>query len=130
MIDQPITGPRASRQPSLFSIVTVVLNDCEGLQRTHRSLNDKTCRDFDWIVVDGGSHDGTPEYLAANQRDSAWWRSAPDRGLYDAMNIGLSAAVGEYVIFLNAGDTLAEADTLKNLAMRVTQGDRPDFMYG
>ena len=55
--------------------------------------------------MDGGSRDGTPEYLLSHRNDLAWWRSAPDRGLYDAMNIGLSAATGEYLIFLNAGDT-------------------------
>jgi putative colanic acid biosynthesis glycosyltransferase len=55
----------------LFSIITVSINDCDGLQRTHRSLASQICRDFDWIVVDGGSHDGTPEYLAAHQHDLA-----------------------------------------------------------
>ena len=65
--------------------------------------------------MDGGSRDGTLEYLLTHQRDLAWWRSAPDRGLYDAMNIGLSAATGEYLIFLNAGDTLPERGTLEHL---------------
>jgi putative colanic acid biosynthesis glycosyltransferase len=124
--------PRGSLRPSLFSIITVVLNDLGGLQRTHGSLTAQTCRDFDWIVVDGGSRDGTPEYLLSHQRDLAWWRSAPDCGLYDAMNIGLSVADGDYLIFLNAGDTLPDPDTLEHLAQTIDRerGEPPDFIYG
>jgi putative colanic acid biosynthesis glycosyltransferase len=65
----------------LFSIITVSLDNRDGLQRTHRSLTGQTCRNFDWIVVDGGSGDGTLEYLLTHQRDLVWWRSAPDHGL-------------------------------------------------
>src|SRR4051812_28888443 len=121
---------RTSPRPPLFSIITVSLNNCDGLQRTHQSLIGQICRDFEWIVVDGGSRDGTLEYLLTRQRDLAWWRSAPDRGLYDAMNIGLSAAAGEYLIFLNAGDTLPERGTLERLALRIRRDERPDFIYG
>jgi putative colanic acid biosynthesis glycosyltransferase len=120
-----------SRIAPLFTIITVTLDDCEGLQRTHRSMRGQTCQDFDWIVVDGGSRDGTLEYLLSHRNDLAWWRSAPDRGLYDAMNIGLSAATGEYLIFLNSGDMLPEPGTLELLSARIRHhGARPDFIYG
>jgi putative colanic acid biosynthesis glycosyltransferase len=122
-------GSISPRSP-LFTIITVTLDDCDGLQRTHRSITGQTCRDFDWIVVDGGSRDGTPEYLLSHRNDLAWWRSAPDRGLYDAMNIGLSAATGEYLIFLNAGDTFPARGTLELLSAQVHHGERPDFIYG
>jgi putative colanic acid biosynthesis glycosyltransferase len=123
--------PRGSLQPPLFSIITVALNDLGGLQRTHGSLIAQTCRDFDWIVVDGGSRDGTLEYLLSHQHDLAWWRSAPDRGLYDAMNSGLSVARGDYLIFLNAGDTLPDPDTLERLARTIRErSEPPDFIYG
>jgi putative colanic acid biosynthesis glycosyltransferase len=124
--------PRGSRRPSLFSIITVVLNDLGGLQRTHGSLTAQSCRDFDWVVVDGGSHDGTLEYLLSYQQDLAWWRSAPDRGLYDAMNIGLSVADGDYLIFLNAGDTLPDPGTLGHLARTIDRerSEPPDFFCG
>jgi putative colanic acid biosynthesis glycosyltransferase len=122
-------GSISPRSP-LFTIITVTLDDCDGLQRTHRSITGQTCRDFDWIVVDGGSRDGTPEYLLSHRNDLAWWRSAPDRGLYDAMNIGLSAATGEYLIFLNAGDTFPGRGTLELLSAQVHHGERPDFIYG
>jgi putative colanic acid biosynthesis glycosyltransferase len=130
MVVQAAIEPPESLRPRLFTIVTVVLNDRDGLQRTHKSLTAQTCRDFDWIVVDGGSHDGTPEYLLSYQHDLAWWCSAPDRGLYDAMNIGLTKAEGDYLMFLNAGDTLPEPGTLERIARRICQGERPDFIYG
>jgi putative colanic acid biosynthesis glycosyltransferase len=129
MIHRDPSSPISPRS-SLFSIITVSLDDCDGLQRTHRSIAGQTCRDFDWIVVDGGSRDGTLEYMLSHQRDLAWWRSAPDRGLYDAMNIGLSAATGEYLLFLNAGDTLPERGTLELLAAQARDCKRPDFIYG
>ena len=66
LISLQLNRPNFSVSPlgfPLFSIITVSLNDCDGLQRTHRSITGQTCRDFDWIVVDGGSRDGTLEYL-------------------------------------------------------------------
>jgi putative colanic acid biosynthesis glycosyltransferase len=130
MTGQNTLNPIASRRPPLFSIITVSLEDRDGLQRTHRSISGQNCRDFEWIVVDGGSRDGTREYLMSHQQDLAWWRSAPDHGLYDAMNIGLSAVTGDYLIFLNSGDTLPEPETLERLTLKVTRGERPDFIYG
>ena len=64
----------ASR-PARFAIITVVRNDRAGLARTHASLRAQTSRDFAWIVIDGGSVDGTQAYLARHARDLAWWRS-------------------------------------------------------
>jgi putative colanic acid biosynthesis glycosyltransferase len=126
----PIAAAGEAERPRLFTIITVCLNDCEGLARTYRSLVLQTCRDFDWIVVDGGSQDATPAFLAAHAGELAWWRSAPDLGLYDAMNIGLSAAAGDYLIFLNAGDTLAAPETLQAVARHVRRDVPPDFLYG
>jgi putative colanic acid biosynthesis glycosyltransferase len=124
-----LAASRRSEVP-LFSIITVVRDDRAGLVRTHESLGSQTFRDFTWIVVDGDSRDGTRDYLSAHRRDLYWWRSAPDRGLYDAMNIGLSAAHGDYVLFLNAGDRLAEPDTLARVAAELGAGSRPDLLYG
>jgi putative colanic acid biosynthesis glycosyltransferase len=131
-LTKPAISPEPSppSRPRLFTVVTVCLNNRDGLRQTHRSLRRQSCRDFEWIVVDGGSQDDTVGYLEAHRDELAWWRSAPDRGLYDAMNIGLAAASGEYLIFLNAGDALAEPETLKTLAKQVEQGIRPDFIYG
>ncbi|WP_158045839.1 glycosyltransferase family 2 protein [Skermanella pratensis] len=113
----------------LFSIITVVLNDRKGLGRTRSSLRRQSCRNFAWIVVDGGSEDGTRDDIARFAPEIAWWRSGPDRGLYDAMNIGMAAATGDYLLFLNAGDELASPDSLERLAAVIRAHASPDFLY-
>ncbi|MEI7609609.1 MAG: glycosyltransferase family 2 protein [Rhodospirillaceae bacterium] len=114
----------------LFSIITVVRDDLAGLIRTHASLAAQSCRDVEWIVVDGDSRDGGREWLEARAGEIDWWRSAPDGGLYDAMNIGLGVATGGYLLFLNAGDALAGGDTLAVVAAALAGAGWPDFCYG
>jgi glycosyltransferase involved in cell wall biosynthesis len=95
-----------------FCIVTVVRNDLAGLQRTWASLEVQTCADFEWIVVDGASTDGTAEWLNALDDGRLSWTSEPDHGTYDAMNKGMSSTTGALVQFLNAGDVLASPEVL------------------
>jgi putative colanic acid biosynthesis glycosyltransferase len=116
----------------LISIVTVAYNDLENLKRTARSVQQQAFDDFEWIVVDGGSRDGTPAWLEAGVLRLTRWTSERDRGIYDAMNKGLDAAAGDYVLFLNAGDTLAEDDTLAVVAARIGQAapSRPVLVFG
>jgi putative colanic acid biosynthesis glycosyltransferase len=105
-----------------YSIITITRNNLTGLRRTAASLATQICRDFEWIVIDGASNDGTPGFLATT---SAQWLSEPDHGIYDAMNKGLARAAGDYVLFLNAGDVLADAAVLADgLALDA------DFIYG
>lgn len=108
-----------------ISVVTVVKDDRPGLLATRASLRAQGFGGWEWIVVDGASTDGTAEWLAAHAAEMDWWRSAPDGGLYDAMNIGLAAATGEHVLFLNAGDELAGPDVLERLAAA-----KGDLLYG
>lgn len=111
-----------------FSIVSVTLNNKHGLQKTDHSLKIQSFRDFEWIVVDGGSHDGTLDDLKTS---TAHWSSEPDGGIYDAMNKGLAKSTGQYVIFLNAGDRLAFANTLLRLHNLIQAEKKPpDFVYG
>ncbi len=114
----------------LFSIITVVRDDLAGLIRTHASLAQQVNRNFEWVVVDGASKDGGQDWLAAHRDGIAWLCSAPDDGLYHAMNIGLGAALGRYVLFLNAGDTLADAEVLATIAPALARAGWPDFCYG
>lgn len=100
---------------TFLSIITVVRNDPEGLQRTAQSLAEQQFEDFEWIVIDGASTDSTVAALAAQSaqmRQPEFLISEPDRGIYDAMNKGLVRAQGEWLTFLNAGDTYCEATTL------------------
>ncbi|WP_029008177.1 glycosyltransferase [Azospirillum halopraeferens] len=114
----------------LLSVVTVVRDDLPGLLATHASLCAQGWRGFEWLVVDGGSRDGTADWLAARADEPAWWRSAPDGGPYDGMNAGLERARGRWLLFLNAGDTLAGPDTLARLAAALTACPDADFLYG
>ncbi|MFP5514298.1 MAG: glycosyltransferase [Alphaproteobacteria bacterium] len=106
--------------PLRLAILTVVRNDRAGLIDTYDSLQGQLGPQVAWLVADGGSTDGTAEWLADHADLPVWWRSAQDRGLYAAMNDSLDAArrLGfSHVLFLNAGDRLAATDS----AMRVLQ---------
>lgn len=99
-----------------FSIVTVTWNDLSGVRETAQSVRAQTFRDFEWLVIDGGSADGTVEAAAAGEFAGAKFTSEPDKGLYDAMNKGLGRVTGDYVIFMNGGDTFADEEVLRDVA--------------
>ena len=107
----------------LFSVITVTRNHMDGLKRTHESLRVQGCSDYEWIVIDGASDDGTAGYL---KKSNAVWISEPDRGIYDAMNKGIDRARGDYLIFMNAGDVFAAPDVLDKLSRQ----SGADFIYG
>lgn len=111
-----------------FSIVTVTKNNVRGLSSTCDSLLIQSCNDYEWVIVDGGSTDGTILFLSKDGFLSNCV-SEPDAGIYDAMNKGMARARGEYILFLNAGDRLSDADILATIA-RTIATDRPDFIYG
>lgn len=111
----------------VFSMISVTLNNLEGLQKTKASLQEQSFSDYEWLVIDGDSEDGTPIWLETTK---AHWISEPDRGIYDAMNKGLNMAKGEYVLFLNAGDYLADTDIGKIHNEIQQQDPAPEFVYG
>jgi putative colanic acid biosynthesis glycosyltransferase len=121
---------RDSRPSPRISVITVVLDDLPGLMATHESLRRQTYDYVDWIIIDGGSADGTRDYLDYHHQELYWWRSQPDGGIYDAMNCGMAAAAGDYLLFLNAGDTLPDSDTLAFIASAAERAGRPDLVYG
>lgn len=98
------------------SIITVNLNNCNGLQKTIDSVVCQTYNDYDWIVVDGGSTDGSRELIEQYSSRFSYWISEQDTGVYCAMNKGINAAKGEYVIFMNSGDYFADSNVLSNVA--------------
>lgn len=87
-----------------FSIITVVLNAKSDLEKTIKSLEDQSFKNFEFIVVDGGSTDGTVELIKKNSHIIDYWVSEKDKGIYDAMNKGLKISSGKYIGMLNAGD--------------------------
>ncbi len=98
-----------------LSIITVNLNNRGGLQKTIDSVVPQTFRDFEWIVIDGGSTDGSKELIEQYADHFAYWVSEPDKGIYNAMNKGIKLAKGEYLQFLNSGDWLHDNNVLKDV---------------
>lgn len=94
------------KDATLLSIITVNLNNKDGLIKTIESIKSQNNRNFEYIVIDGCSTDGSKEVLSKNSQLINVLVSEPDRGIYDAMNKGVKMAHGKYCYFLNSGDTL------------------------
>lgn len=114
----------------LISLITIVKNNARGLRSTGRSIAiQQNAPAFEWLVIDGGSSDNTPEVRAEFTELNPVFISEPDKGLYDAMNKGLERSTGEYIWFLNGGDCLSDAFTLKDIARAMQVHFKPDFFY-
>ena len=100
----------------LISVITVCYNSAEMLQRTIKSLRLQTYSEIEYIVIDGASKDNTLKVILQSGVEPTHLISERDRGIYDAMNKGLALAKGEYLMFLNAGDSLYSSDTLQRIA--------------
>lgn len=96
-----------------ISIITINYNDREGLARTFQSVRRQTCSEFEYVVVDGGSSDGSLDLIKENSDIISLWVSEPDKGIYNAMNKGVRMATGDYCLFLNSGDYLHGAESMK-----------------
>ncbi|MDB5528490.1 MAG: hypothetical protein JWR51_1593 [Devosia sp.] len=112
-----------------FSIVTIVWNNLDGLRKTAQSLRGQQRDLFEWIVVDGGSTDGTLEALGEFSGLIDHFQSEPDRGIYDAMNKGIARASGLYVLFLN-GDDILLPDVLARTEQRLSDGPGYSLIFG
>lgn len=102
-----------------ISIVTINYNNLEGLKRTAQSVISQTWREFEWILIDGKSSDGSKEFIQNLATDSlnniSYWCSEPDNGIYNAMNKGITKAKGTYLLFLNSGDELYDSFVIESV---------------
>lgn len=114
----------------LFSIITVCFNAEHTIAPTLASVAEQTFTDFEYIVKDGGSTDSTVRLATEAGIAQARIISERDRGIYDAMNSAMSVARGEYLIFLNAGDSFASPRTLQLMADAISANGRPGIVYG
>lgn len=118
-------------QPPKFSIITITYNASQWLERTILSVLSQSYPAIEYIIIDGASTDGTVDIIRQYASGIATWVSEPDKGLYDAMNKGLKRATGDYVWFINAGDTLYTADTVQKIAASLKKDvSLPDILYG
>jgi glycosyltransferase involved in cell wall biosynthesis len=110
-----------------LSIITVCYNNKNGLIKTIDNVRNQTFKDYEFIIIDGGSKDGSKEIIEANKELFSFWCSEPDGGIYQGMNKGIDHAIGEYCLFLNSGDWLAHKDVLKKV---FEKGYNEDILYG
>lgn len=110
-----------------LSIITVNLNNAEGLKKTAASIESQSHHDFEWIVIDGGSNDGSVEEISRYNAIITYMVSEKDSGIYNAMNKGIGKAKGEYLLFLNSGDCLAGDDVIEKVLSRKFEAD---IIYG
>lgn len=129
------------------SVITITYNAERFLKNTIESIISQSNKEFEYLIVDGGSKDGTPDIIRqyANTHYSSFaeaearepelcpqicWISEPDKGLYDAMNKGLCLAKGDFVWFINAGDKIFDEDTLQAVVDTISQNPSCDVVYG
>jgi len=114
---------------ALISIITINYNNLEGLQKTIESVTNQTWGDFEYIVIDGGSNDGSVSCIESFTDKIDYWVSEKDHGIYNAMNKGLKLANGKYVVFMNSGDYFLSKDTLQ-LCSDIICNYHADLFYG
>jgi len=112
----------------LISIITINFNDVAGLKKTMTSVLDQTYGNIEYIIIDGGSTDGSKEYIETHHESLAYWVSEPDTGIYNAMNKGIDKATGDYLLFLNSGDTFYTESVIAD-SLKLMQ-ENLDIYYG
>lgn len=114
-----------------FSIITITYNAASVIEPTLQSVYAQTYTNYEYLLIDGGSTDGTVDIAKASGIGFAHIVSEPDKGLYDAMNKGIRLATGDYLCFLNAGDAFYAPDTLQRIADAAMACDSlPHVLYG
>lgn len=114
----------------LFSIITVTYNAGNTLEPTLVSVAEQSCTDYEHLIIDGKSSDNAYDLVKSLATSRTIFTSKPDCGIYDAMNRGLDMSTGEYVIFLNAGDSFHTPHVLQDIATAIIKNDKPGIVYG
>ena len=117
----------------ILTIITINRNNAAGLKKTMRSVANQTCKDFEYVVVDGASTDGSVEVIQGFEEsfgERLKWISEPDKGIYNAMNKGIGMASGDYVQFMNSGDCLASTDVTEKMLQALKEQGFPSILYG
>ena len=117
----------------ILSIITINRNNAAGLEKTMRSVAAQIGGDFEYVVIDGASTDGSVEVIRSFETafgERLKWISEPDKGIYNAMNKGIGKASGDYLQFLNSGDSLVSDDVTMRMSESLKSNDFPSILYG
>ena len=115
-----------------LSIITINRNNATGLEKTMQSVASQSFKDFEYVIVDGASTDGSVEMIKKNESQFAHlrWLSEPDAGIYNAMNKGIRMASGDYIQILNSADAMAAPDVTERMLAALEKADHPSIFYG
>ena len=116
--------------PPLISVVTICYNAKNDLEKTILSVLSQTYQDIEYIIIDGGSTDGTVDIIHKYSERLFYWISEPDKGIYDAMNKGIKMATGDIIGVLNSDDFFTHSDVLKKVVERFENDEALDAVYG
>lgn len=111
-----------------LSIITINLNNSSGLRKTINSVVEQTFNDYEYLIIDGGSNDGSVEIIKEYKKNITYWISEPDKGIYNAMNKGIIKSSAEYLLFLNSGDFLFDEKVLESVFNLDSYGSH--ILYG
>lgn len=114
----------------VLSVITVTYNAEKTLERTLKSVREQSYPHIEHVIVDGKSKDNTVDLIRKYDKEKMVWVSEPDKGLYDAMNKAAAMASGDYLCFLNAGDTFFAADSVEKMMNSFPKTESPDILYG
>lgn len=113
----------------LISIITISYNSCLTIEDTILSVINQTYPHIEYIVIDGGSKDGTVDIIKRYENKISYWISEPDKGIYYAMNKGIAATTGEWINFINCGDSFYDKNVIARL-FKDSIGENYSVVYG
>ena len=114
---------KAFNNKPLISIITAVFNGEKYLEQTIKSIINQTYKNFEYIIIDGGSTDGTLEIIKKYEDKISYWISEKDKGISDAFNKGVTAAKGDYINFQGDGDGFLSSETLEEIFKDIKAGE-------
>ncbi|MFA6702155.1 MAG: glycosyltransferase family 2 protein [Dysgonamonadaceae bacterium] len=113
-----------------LSVITVTYNAEQTLERTIKSVQEQSYPHIQHIIADGNSKDKTVDLIEKYSTNKTIWKSEPDKGIYDAMNKAVAWASGDYLCFLNSGDTFFESSSVEKMITKLDENNLPDIIYG
>jgi len=117
------------KKKPLFSVITVVYNGEKFLEKTITSVINQSCKDFEYIVIDGGSTDKSLEIIKKYEKKIDYWVSEKDKGIYDAFNKGMIVSKGEFIGFINSDD-IYKKNALSIISNYIRKNKVADFIFG